>query len=370
MQDLNETDANEALLAYLLEQMPSSLGHDPDNGNAHDQAYDHDWSSFAAYVEYPHVEYPHVEYPQVEYPHVEYPHNPAAQDEDESLKQFLQSLLLDDVPLDQALSRHTVDESVEMERLRALLLAPERQRVAQLEAELKQVREQLRDSEMLVALLSPLISQAITERVRDSRDEVAEALYPVIGKTITRAVSEAIRDLARSIDSRMRQGLNSPRQLVQELGMRLRGVDPQSANLRRLLPFQVQEILLIHRETGLLIHHLSSIDTMTDADIISGMLTAIRSYVKDSFGSNKDGSLDAISYGELRILIEEGSLVYLAVVLQGVEPGGFQSYMRQQLSEIHTMAGKQLRNFTGDPLDEQLIAPLLQPLMEGVDDSA
>jgi OOP family OmpA-OmpF porin len=262
-------------------------------------------------------------------------------------------------------------ESPDMARLRELLLVPERQRIAELEAEITSMQEQLRDNEALIALFAPLISHAIAYQIQESRDEMAEALYPVIGKSITRAVQEAIRDLARTIDNRMQQSLRSPRQIIQNLNWRLRGVDPDSGRLRDLIPFQVQEILLIHRETGLLIQHLSTINTLTDADIISGMLTAIRSYVQDSFGSTQqEGSLDAISYGNLRILIEDGSSAYLAVVLQGIEPSGFQSRMREQLSLLHGALGASLRSFSGDSLDEQRIAALLEPLMERQDGAA
>lgn len=261
-------------------------------------------------------------------------------------------------------------ETPEMARLRELLLKPERQRIARLEAELASVRQQLFDSEALIEILSPIIMYAIAERVRESKDEVAEALYPAIGKSITRAVQEAIRDLARTIDTKMRQGLNSPKQLVQRLGMTLRGVDPQAAALRDLLPFEIQEIFLIHRDTGLLVHHLSNTNTLTDADLISGMLTAIRAYVRDSFGTNTDGSLDAISYGNLRIIIEEGSLVYVAVVLHGTEPAGYQTHMREHLSALHAQLGSELRSYAGDPIDEDKLMPFLHPLMEKPDASA
>lgn len=255
-------------------------------------------------------------------------------------------------------------ETPEMARLRELLLKPERQRIARLEAELASVRQKLFNSEALIEILSPIIMYAIAERVRESKDEVAEALYPAIGKSITRAVREAIRDLARTIDTKMRQGLNSPKQLIQRWGMVMRGVDPQTAALRDMLPFEIQEIFLIHRDTGLLVHHLSNTNTLTDADLISGMLTAIRAYVRDSFGSSTDGSLDAISYGDLRIVIEEGSIAYVAVVLQGTEPAGYQTHMREQVTSLHTELGSELRSYTGDPIDENKLVPFLQPLME------
>lgn len=265
-------------------------------------------------------------------------------------------------PVLSPVERGESDPRTEMEQLQALLLTRERRHIRELEREIMQLRLRLNDHDALVEILSPIIGHAIADRVRDSQEEVAEALYPVIGKTISRAVTEAIRDLARSIDNTMRQNFHP--KAFKRLMWRFRGLNPDEASLREMLPFQVKEIFLIHRDSGLLIHHLSNTATMTDADLISGMLTAIRSYVAESFGEGKEGSLDDISYGDLRILIQEGSLAILAVVLQGIEPSGFQHRMREQLSIIHNEFRTAFRTFEGDALDEERLNLSVRPLME------
>ncbi|NJP07777.1 MAG: hypothetical protein HC837_20245 [Chloroflexaceae bacterium] len=240
-------------------------------------------------------------------------------------------------------------------------------RVTELEAEITSLQQQLDDTDRLIHLLSPVIGMVIAERVRESRDEVAEALYPVIGKTIGKAVAEALRDLIRTVDRTFQAGLRSP-SMLKRLQLRLRGIQSPEALLRSLLPFQVHEIFLIHKDSGLLIEHVSNTNTLTDADLIAGMLTAIRSYVQESFAQN-DGSLDSISYGDLRIFIEEGTAALLAVVVEGHEPVGFQNRMRVQLTELHIAYGALLRVFTGDPIDSRKTLPFLQPLMESIDDT-
>ena len=52
--------------------------------------------------------------------------------------------------------------------------------------------------------VAPVLGDMIRHNIHDSRDEMIEALYPIIGQLIGRAVAEAIRDLARTIDTRMR----------------------------------------------------------------------------------------------------------------------------------------------------------------------
>lgn len=254
--------------------------------------------------------------------------------------------------------------SAEMEKLRELVLIAERQRLAKLEAQVSQLQRQLDsdDSEEMIAIFKPVIAEIIAARVRESQDDVAEALYPVIGKSVRRAVAQAIRDLARGVDAAMRRSLYP--QPVRKLMQRMRGIDSEDAALRDLLPFQVHEIFLIHQESGLLIHHLSAVGTLSDADLIAGMLSAIRSYVQESFAPGTEGTLEEIRYGDLRILMVEGSVASLAVVLQGTEPAGFQSLLLEQVSNLHNAYGRSLRAFDGNPLNASKILPFLKPLLE------
>ena len=271
------------------------------------------------------------------------------------------------LPSDQPLGASPHDASgmtdAAMARLQALLLAAERQRIATLEAQVAALQAILQHGQGLIGLLAPMIGPIIAQRVGDSREEMAEVLYPIIGKSVLRAVNEAIRDLARTLDMTMRRSLRP--QFVRRLELRMRGVSPATAALREALPFKVREIFLIHRASGLLIQHLSAANVLPDADLIGGMLTAIRSYVQESFGLEVKGSLDTISYGDLRIMIEEGSIALLAVVAEGIEPAGFQNIVRQQLSALHSACGGSLRSFIGDPVDERATLPFLQPLVEG-----
>ncbi len=253
--------------------------------------------------------------------------------------------------------------SPEMIELRRILLAPEHARIAQLEAEIAQLQQQLMSQDALIEILSPVIADSIAARVRDSRDEMVEAFYPIIGSSITRAVNEAIRNLAERIDATVRQNLRP--QTLKRLWFRLQGVNPQEAMLREMLPFTVQEIFLIHRRSGLLLHHTSTTGTVTDADLISGMLTAIRAYVRDSLGGDEAQTLDEINYGEREIVIQEGTTALLAVVLEGVEPADFRQRMREQLSLIHAEFGSQMRDYQGDLLDSERLRVLLEPLLVG-----
>ncbi len=182
--------------------------------------------------------------------------------------------------------------------MREFLLAPEYRWIAKLEAHIPDLQRQFHDRDALMQMLSPAISQAIAQQVQEARDEMVEALYPVIGRTVQRAVSEAMRDLARRIDHMMCRSLRMF--LLWRWVLWMRGIRPADAVLRKGLPFQINELFLIHHESGLLIQHLSASATLTDAHLIASMLTAIRSYVQKAFIPHSDHSLDSIEYGDMQ----------------------------------------------------------------------
>jgi hypothetical protein len=247
-----------------------------------------------------------------------------------------------------------------LENLREILFGQE---VARLEGELDDLERSLTDRDALIAIISPILGDAIRRQVRDARQEMIEALYPIIGQVVARAVSESIRDLARNIDAQMRVSFG-PGVIWRRLRARMSGVSSAEMALRESLPFEVAEIFLIHRETGLLLRHISAdADASPDSDLISGMLTAIRDFAQQAFGQGREGQLEEIQYAERRILIEAAQCAYLAVVVDGVEPPGFRADMRGRVIEVDHRYARLLRHYDGDPTPLAAVDSSLRPLM-------
>ena len=236
-----------------------------------------------------------------------------------------------------------------LEALREILLSSYRQRLFELEAELNDMEQRINNKDTFIAMVVPVLGDAIRRKIRDARSEMIDALYPIIGQMVVRAVSEAMRDLARSIDAQMRTSFDVGR-LGRRLEARARGVSSAEMLLRESLPFQVAEVFLIHRESGLLLWHISrDPEGSPDSDIISGMLTAIRDFTQESFGQDVEGQLDEIQYGDRRILLETARYAYLAVVVDGIEPPGFRADMRERVIEVNVSHENVLRDYDGDP---------------------
>jgi hypothetical protein len=246
-----------------------------------------------------------------------------------------------------------------VEALRHILIGHYGQRIDELAVELGDLERRMTDRDALTALIAPVLGDAIRRQIRDARQEMIEALYPIIGQVVVRAVSEAIRDLARTIDYRMRTSFN-PSAIWRRLRVRLSGVSDAEMLLRESLPFEVTEIFLIHRESGLLLQHISHDPRVSsDSDLISAMLTAIRDFAQDAFGRGREDHLDEIQYGEQHILIEAAQHAYLAVVIDGIVPSGFRAQMRERIIKVEHAYERILRHYQGDstpfaPVEESL----------------
>jgi hypothetical protein len=220
----------------------------------------------------------------------------------------------------------------------------------------------LGDDEWLAGVIAPVMDRALRANIQEHRDEMIETLYPIIGQVVVRAVREAVQDLARSVDGRLRTSF-SPALLVKRLQARLQGIPPAELALRDALPFHVEEVFLIHRASGLLLRHVSSDPAAAqESDLISGMLTAVRDFAADAFGRRPGEELDIIEYGGRRILIEAAEHVYLAVVGEGIEPTGYRASLRDLVIDVENRYFFLLRSYEGDATPFAAVEPQLLSL--------
>lgn len=255
------------------------------------------------------------------------------------------------------------DDDPTLEVLRRILFEQDRSRIDQLEAKLDGLDQRVTDRDALIATISPVLGDAIRRQIRDSRQEMIDALYPIVGQLVVRAVSEAMRDLARSVDAQMRRSFNL-RALWWRSRAWLGGASREEISLRAALPCEVSQILLVHWQTGLLLWHMASDPaTAKDLDLVSSMLTAIRDFTQDAFGRGIEGELDEIEYGNQHILIESVQHAYLAVVMEGVEPPGFRAQMRDCAIAVEHRFSELLSHYEGDPTGLAPVESILRPLL-------
>lgn len=265
-----------------------------------------------------------------------------------------------------------------VDRLRTLILGDGIDRIENFEREIQELRSRLTNEEELISsldpviadllerkinfskddmaeALSPIMSEAIKRQITETKEDVVDALYPVIGQTIRKSVSQAMKDMVYGVNSRIEKAIVR-KLLPRKLRARLLGVPESELLVSESLPFDIEQIFLIHKETGILISHVTAegAESTVDQELVSGMLTAIRDFVSEAFQQDQKQDLSEIEYGDSKILLEIGRYSYIAMVVTGMEPAGFRKRLGNLDRRIHHIYYKELRQFDGDltPLQE------------------
>ena len=82
--------------------------------------------------------------------------------------------------------------------------------------------------------------------------------------------------------------------------------------------------------------------------MVSGMLSAIQDFVRDSFKAAQSEALDNMQVGDLQVWVEQGPHATLAAVIRGEAPQTFRLQLREKLEEFHRQFGAALEGFEGD----------------------
>ncbi|QKQ75440.1 OmpA family protein [Nostoc sp. TCL240-02] len=194
--------------------------------------------------------------------------------------------------------------------------------------------------------IAPAIGRAIKKQIEIEQNIVVDALYPIIGSTIAKYMAETIRAINRQVEETL-----SVEGIKRKIRAKLQGVSEAELILKEALPFTIQAIFLIHKASGLIISDIQHSDVeKLEAEMVAGMLTAIRSFANDCI--NQSGSiteLDAIEYGTSKIILEVAGYCYLAIVVRGEPSKKFIWKMRQVFSKIVKEYGDLIEKFDGDP---------------------
>jgi outer membrane protein OmpA-like peptidoglycan-associated protein len=252
-----------------------------------------------------------------------------------------------------------------LEELRHLILAPEQEaldrlhhRIANPEArtedvstvvaEAIQLRRQQGGDGALSDALSPTIETALRESVRKDPATLADALFPVMGPAIRRSILETLRSFLDSFNQIMDQSLSW--QGLQWRFEALRtGRSFTEVVLLHSLVFRVEQVFLIHKKTGLPLEHAVAPSVATqDPSLVSGMLSAIQDFVRDSFKSAEGQGVGRLNVGELDVWIEDGPYASIAAVIRGVAPRALHDNLAETLENIHRRFSAELEHFDGN----------------------
>ncbi len=227
------------------------------------------------------------------------------------------------------------------------------------------IRKMVDAGDISIDDLLPLMEEALGESIRQNPEKLADILFPIMMPAIRKAVAADIKQMLDSLNNTLEHGFS-----LKRLGWRLQalfsGRKYSEIVLSHAYIYQVKQVFLIHKGTGLLLAQAADPqqEQATDADMVSAMLSAIKDFVQDSFADKKESTLEEINVGRMRILLEQGPHAILASVVEGNVPKAYHDLLKETIENIHVTFYRELEDFGGDVTpfeqDNQLLKQCLQ----------
>ena len=252
----------------------------------------------------------------------------------------------------------------DMTALRDIIVGPQKERIDRLKARLDDpsVRTQEISQHLAEALalrtgrddqvsraLEPTLAEAIKVSVQKRPQVMADALFPLMGPGIRKAISATIMGMIQSFNQVLNHSF-SWRGLKWRLeALRTRKPFAEVVLLHSLV-YQVEQIFLIHNPTGLVLNHVvaRAVD-IQDPDLVSGMLTAIQDFIHDSFSAGDGAGIDTLRVGNDRsVWVEQGGRITLAAVIRGTPPMDLRRELHDVLYRLELQKSDVLEAFEGD----------------------
>ena len=195
----------------------------------------------------------------------------------------------------ESIAERSKDES--FAELRSIIVGPEQRELQALQEHVRDPGIQTRgisrvlpdaialrsNDPQLTRALAPSIEEAITASVRRDPRPLADALFPVIGPAIRKAIAHTLSSMMETVNRSVEQSISW--RAVQWRWTAFRTGKPfAEIVLLNTVQYRVEQVFLIHADTGLVLQHVSAdAGVAEDPDQVSAMLTAIRDFVRDSF---------------------------------------------------------------------------------------
>ena len=200
-------------------------------------------------------------------------------------------------------------------------------------------------------VILPLVEKSVERSVTHHSEQMVGFLYPIVGSLVRKSVAAFITDILEKTNSLIENSL-SFKSFVWRFKAKQAGVSFSQYVASQTFLFRVEQVFLIHRETGLLLNTLSAdLHSSADADLISAMLTAINDFVSDSFNvrdEKGEQQLDVVKTDDFTLLLKQGPKAVLVAAVSGNAPQKVANQLQLSMEEIHRLYAKELNHFNGD----------------------
>lgn len=173
------------------------------------------------------------------------------------------------------------------------------------------------------------ITETIKVQIRDSQDEVIEALYPIMGKLVKKAIFTEINKLTEKVNETVKEKFS----LEQIIKRFFKGKkNDADVVLQEVFEPLIEEVFVIEKDSGLLSGSYTR-GNIADKDMVSGMLTAIKSFAEDAF-SKESQNLEDIKFDDFQITLKNFKTIYIAIATSGVLNADFKDNLADNVNNL------------------------------------
>lgn len=175
-------------------------------------------------------------------------------------------------------------------------------------------RAEISDHVELSHNIAPLVVTTIKTELRNSQDEMVEALYPITGRLVKAYVASAIKDLSEQMNRRLEQN-----PVMLRLQSLTTGRPVAELALAGTHDFEIKELYLIRRGSGELVAHWPDKPISGREHVMSGVLAAVNEFANEAL-SAEQSSLREIDLGGEQVYLRGSPIYLLAARCSGQAP--------------------------------------------------
>jgi outer membrane protein OmpA-like peptidoglycan-associated protein len=205
--------------------------------------------------------------------------------------------------------------------------------------------------------LQSVITPALAQGIADNKEQMIDALYPIMGGMISKYVTQAIKEMMEKINEKIEQGFSFER-YKRKLKAKLTGVSEGELLLEESTDAHIAAMFIIHKETGLLISeaHLEN-SQIGDPHMVASMASAIKDFVNDWIANQDEQSIKEVqilSYADATLYIESAGSVYIIAFLDSEPDHEQRTDINAFFASLLKQYAKFFQSFDGDDSREEV----------------
>lgn len=179
---------------------------------------------------------------------------------------------------------------------------------------------------------SGVITEAIKKQINEAKDDVVNALYPIMGRLIKTFIEKEIEKIVENVDQKVNNTF-SFENLKRQINSFFTGAKVSDQVLKDSVSVpKVEQVFLLEAESGMLIASFAVRNTL-DEDLIASMLSAIADFGEDTLIA-KNENLTWVEFDLHKIHTRNFGRFDIALVISGIPNTSFTSQLDDKFHDF------------------------------------